>query len=342
MKNRIASLLVMASMPLASVVYGQWTPVTTSLNASITRSGNVGIGQNSPATPLAKLHLAPGGLSIPGAPVQPLLRLERTGSKLTGLVNWDLDISSAGSLTFSTSSGGGASTTEMRLSDTELKVFPNALRVGDDAVRNTLGVIYNFPGTSGLDGSYLSLSGTYSLGSGLFQGSSNNGKAAIVADQTGRIRFITKESGSSFANWAVDSRLSILPNGKITIGTDNAPNQLSNGADVSAYRLFVGGGILTEEVRVATGWADYVFDEDYDLWSLGAVEQYIDTHGHLPNTPSAAEVEAEGGIELGTVAVNQQEKIEELYLHLIELSKQLKELQAENQLMRVTLEALED
>lgn len=96
--------------------------------------------------------------------------------------------------------------------------------------------------------------------------------------------------------------------------------------DVSAYNLFVYGGILTEEVRVILNgwWADYVFEEDYSMLNLQELETFIKENKHLPNVPSAKEVK-ENGIELGEMAKIQQEKIEELVLYIIEQNKINKE-----------------
>jgi hypothetical protein len=109
---------------------------------------------------------------------------------------------------------------------------------------------------------------------------------------------------------------------KVSIGgIANIPTT-AGGINVSNYKLFVKGGILTEEVRVSlTGtWADYVFNKDYKLPTLQEVEKQIQTKGHLFNVPSAKEVAA-NGIELGEMAKIQQEKIEELTLYLIEQNK---------------------
>ena len=122
--------------------------------------------------------------------------------------------------------------------------------------------------------------------------------------------------------------LNIKDNGKLGVGTDNTPTSVG-GQNISSYKLFVKGGILTDEVRVETGWADYVFEEDYELKTLEEVEEYITENGHLPNVPSAAVVEAQG-VELGAITVTQQEKIEEIFLHLIELKKEIDTLKAEN------------
>jgi hypothetical protein len=109
--------------------------------------------------------------------------------------------------------------------------------------------------------------------------------------------------------------------GNSTSGFGNYPNA-SGTVDVSGYKLFVKGGILAHEVRVSTTWADYVFNKDYNLKPLSEVEMFIKDNGHLPNVPSAAQVEEEG-IELGNMAKIQQEKIEELTLYIIEQNKQL-------------------
>ncbi len=114
--------------------------------------------------------------------------------------------------------------------------------------------------------------------------------------------------------------------GRVGIGTTNTPT-IIGGQNISAYRLFVAGGILTEEVRVRTGWADYVFAEDYELPTLTEVGEYIDENGHLPNVPSAEQVEEEG-IEIGEITRIQQEKIEELTLYMIEMQKEIEALKA--------------
>lgn len=119
--------------------------------------------------------------------------------------------------------------------------------------------------------------------------------------------------------------------GQVGIGLDSiAPPSTAGNVDVSNYKLFVKGGILTEELRISlqSTWADYVFRDDYKLPSLPEVENYIKENGHLPNVPSAKRVK-EDGIELGEMAKIQQEKIEELTLYLIQQNKEIQELKAQ-------------
>jgi len=75
-------------------------------------------------------------------------------------------------------------------------------------------------------------------------------------------------------------------------------------------------------------WADYVFDEDYVLMPLSEVEKFIQSEGHLPNIPSAKEIENDG-LNLGEMQSLQMEKIEEMYLHMIEMEKKIIQLSAE-------------
>ncbi|WP_437398714.1 hypothetical protein [Flagellimonas lutimaris] len=90
------------------------------------------------------------------------------------------------------------------------------------------------------------------------------------------------------------------------------------------YKLAVLGKIRAEEIKVETGWADYVFEEGYDLPTLEEVEKHIKEKGHLINIPSAKEVE-ENGIKLGEMNKLLLEKIEELTLYVIQLKNQVEE-----------------
>lgn len=101
----------------------------------------------------------------------------------------------------------------------------------------------------------------------------------------------------------------------------------------SNYGLLVRKGILTEKIKVATmtstDWADYVFDKNYKIMSLEDVDSYIKTNKHLPNVPTTKEMMSNGNDLMKTDA-KLLEKIEELTLYMIDINKQVKELQKEN------------
>jgi len=107
-------------------------------------------------------------------------------------------------------------------------------------------------------------------------------------------------------------RMVIEHNGNVGIGTTSPTHKLS-----------VAGTIKSSEVIVeALPWPDYVFATDYDLKSLTEVSQFIVRNGHLPNIPSAKEVES-SGIALGKMNASLLEKIEELTLYTIDQETQI-------------------
>lgn len=129
-------------------------------------------------------------------------------------------------------------------------------------------------------------------------------------------------------------KLFIADNGRVSIGLD--PSAMFMNHDVIdselPYKLFVKEGILTERVKVAlettNDWADYVFEESYELKSIEEVEAYIEAEGHLPGVPSAEEVK-ETGIDVAKMDAKLLEKIEELMLYNIQLKKELEALKGE-------------
>ena len=113
-------------------------------------------------------------------------------------------------------------------------------------------------------------------------------------------------------------RLVIDASGNVGIGTSNPQAKLA-----------VNGTIATQKLTVTqTGWSDYVFYKEYKLPPLKFVEHYIQFNHHLPEIPSAAEVEKEG-IDVGGNQALLLKKIEELTLYLIRQDKELKELKKE-------------
>ena len=114
----------------------------------------------------------------------------------------------------------------------------------------------------------------------------------------------------------------IRSNGNVGIGTANPDAKLT-----------VKGDIHTREVRVDLNGVvapDYVFEENYDLPTLESLQSYIRENKHLPEVPSAKEMEA-NGIDLGEMNLLLLKKVEELTLHLIE---QNGEIQAMKELLQ--------
>ncbi len=96
----------------------------------------------------------------------------------------------------------------------------------------------------------------------------------------------------------------------------------------TGYALAVSGGILTDQVliRDVSDWPDYVFGKGHALMSLNNVKAFIDKNHHLPDVPSAKEVE-ENGVNVAEMQKVLLKKIEELTLYTIEQQRLIEELQ---------------
>ena len=101
------------------------------------------------------------------------------------------------------------------------------------------------------------------------------------------------------------------------------------GTDLPAEKLAVNGKIRAREIRVdVDAMPDYVFDKDYQVASLEALESYIKKNKHLPEVPSAAEFERDG-MAVGEMNKLLLKKIEELTLHLIAQEKIIRKQQTD-------------
>jgi hypothetical protein len=148
---------------------------------------------------------------------------------------------------------------------------------------------------------------------------SGEGQTAVQIAGYGGLTFKTR--GTQFTAGADMT----IQNGKVLIGTTCLPPA------GSPYKLAVNGTIVCKEINVelpnASGcFPDYVFEKDYKLTPLHELEKFIAANKHLPEIPSAKEVE-ENGMKMGEMNVLLLKKIEELTLHLIEQDKKIKELQ---------------
>lgn len=115
-------------------------------------------------------------------------------------------------------------------------------------------------------------------------------------------------------------------NGRPTLNADNSDNIGIGTIDTRGYKLAVAGNAIAESVTVKlqSAWPDYVFKRDYRLAPLSEIKTYIDQNSHLPDMPSAEQVEKEG-INLGEMNKLLLKKVEELTLYLIEKDKEVHE-----------------
>ncbi|WP_114941724.1 hypothetical protein [Mucilaginibacter endophyticus] len=157
----------------------------------------------------------------------------------------------------------------------------------------------------------------------------HNGGGVIYSDIFGTVSIAPIASAGGGAQTLADldikSKIAFRVSGTGNVGigtTDNSAWNLSG----STYKLAVGGGIIATAVTVKAvpNWPDYVFKDGYKLLSLPDVKNYIDQNHHLPEIPSAQQIEKDG-VNVGEMNKLLLKKIEELTLYLIEKDKKEKE-----------------
>ncbi|MDQ3073332.1 MAG: hypothetical protein M3Q97_08735 [Bacteroidota bacterium] len=155
-------------------------------------------------------------------------------------------------------------------------------------------------------------------------GSGGSAPAAQIIYESwgGRMRFQFSTNHISMAppnlvSWS--DVLALSQGGNVGIGT----------LDCGNYKLAVEDKIGCRELKVtAANWCDYVFEDDYKLMPLAELEKFIKANHHLPEVPSAAEVEADSGVNVGEMQTLLLKKVEELTLYAIDLKKENQELKA--------------
>ncbi len=119
-------------------------------------------------------------------------------------------------------------------------------------------------------------------------------------------------------------------NGQVFIGKTRPSGYLS-GINCDTFRLGVDGDFFCKRAIVqTTNWADFVFDDSYQLQNLSDVESYIKANNHLPGIPSEKDVLAKG-VDVTEMNKLLLQKVEELTLYIIEMDKKMKQYEKDAQ-----------
>ncbi|HEY2580427.1 MAG TPA: hypothetical protein VGI43_01395 [Mucilaginibacter sp.] len=158
---------------------------------------------------------------------------------------------------------------------------------------------------------------------------------ANSGDATGKMIMGTRRSFNKTGagvNWYYGNDLTIDGNGFIGINTTNT----------FGYQLAINGTAIATSmtVKAYANWPDYVFKKNYILPTLSSIKTYIDQNHHLPEIPSAQQIEKDG-LNLGDMNKALLKKVEELTLYLIEKDKKEKEQDAKLKQLEDRLKILE-
>lgn len=191
---------------------------------------------------------------------------------------------------------------------------------------------------------YAKIDGTGDSRSAFFEGDmeakgnfiigANNGKFIFTNGWLGTEDFLAiAPNDAGLANtWRWGRGMTFWESGELAKSIDVATTRAFsiNLNGTRTFEILGSGKVYAREVEVSlAAFPDYVFESEYPLLSLNALRDYIAENQHLPNMPSACEVE-EKGIGLGDLALKQMEKIEELSLYILQLDERVQKLEQEN------------
>jgi hypothetical protein len=173
------------------------------------------------------------------------------------------------------------------------------------------------------------------FGNSLFQGGmviknvTNN--ASIIVDQTESTNDYTKIIYAEIQN----------PTTEIIKVFNSSTNQtpflleasgamtLHNGTEKTFY-VDANGLTRARRIKIDTdSWADFVFEDEYNLLPLNKLEAFLEANNHLPDVPSEEEI-MKDGIDVAVMDKILLQKVEELTLYIIQLNKEVEELKKNN------------
>jgi hypothetical protein len=317
------------------LLWGQSTQWTFSGSTASVTGVNVGIGTTSPATNLSVVGngaftgiLGVGtanpawNLDVQGNTNNPFgmnIRNYNANGNASNVINFGNDGSNIAALINesggSTSLGGGYSLNLLTYTSSPIAFYTNGTSnqrmiitsAGNVGIGTTSPVTTLHVNGASVIGSSSSGGTNVSLNAG---GPASTRNISIYYNQSNETGYLQVGYGGVSYN-----PLALNPSGgNVGIGTTDPQ-----------YPLSVNGIVQAKEVLVNTGWSDYVFDPKYRLRPLSEVASYIKTNGHLPDIPSAKEVEAKG-VSLGDMQSKLLAKVEELTLHMIEAERENREL----------------
>ncbi|GHE56676.1 hypothetical protein [Roseivirga thermotolerans] len=314
MKKLVYALLILLSSTLA---FAQWT---TSVSGIYYNSGKVGIGT---ATPTEKLTVA-GNIRLSNYAYQ-----EFTIGNTKGYIWGNHDYSgTAGAfqddLVISANWQGVNSNSDNIVNSSSF-LRNGAISVGRHGIR-----FFMSDNSTSAPSERMTIASNGNVGIA----TSSPGKLLELGSNTGRQGYIRLRSpGNSYEG-------NIYHTSDYSLYFDTNSNQRPIRIDGSALitgmtgnvgvgttspneKLEVNGTIRSKKVKVeASPWPDYVFSSDYKLRPLKELEQFVQQNQHLPEVPSAQEIEANGQ-DLGDIQAVLLKKIEELTLYTIEQEKRL-------------------
>ncbi|MFC1478892.1 hypothetical protein ACFL57_05490, partial [Candidatus Margulisiibacteriota bacterium] len=281
----------------------------------VENNGNVGVGT---ANPTAQLHVAKTG----DVTTTPLLEITTDSGNITNP-----------RVLFKTTGDGRMLRVQSATARTDMAIMD---------VVNSVGTVFSIRGDGNIGigttmpGQKLDVNGNVKLGANTNWSELRLGTAHIT-DTGGSvysptIKGASDNSTKTYMTFWTDNeeRIRIRTGGNVGIGTDSPD-----------YDLDVVGTInASEAVLVAGSPADYVFEDDYDLKTIEEQAAFMWANKHLPALKSADELD--GRVNLAERLEQSIEELEKAHVYIEQMNNGMKDLKAENELMKVRIDALEN
>jgi hypothetical protein len=178
---------------------------------------------------------------------------------------------------------------------------------------------------------------------GTFATVSLNANSVTTANfrTVGVVQMAISTSGTAPYTTSLQAKHTIYDGNSYPIALNPLGGNVGIGTTTPDKKLTVNGIIHSSEVIVDTAITpDYVFQKyytgkselksDYVMPTLAEIETFTKKNNHLPNVPSAQEIQ-QNGLSLGEMSNMLLQKIEELTLYAIEQQKEIKRLKTENE-----------
>jgi hypothetical protein len=298
-------LQVHTDLSTSDVAFGYGTSAAFTETMRIKGDGNVGIGITTPAAKLEVKGTAAGMISRFDGGAGMFISLRENGVYRGYLGSY---AGAAEDVDFGTGAGNTTGKLHLTIQAVPKLTINNVGKVGIGTTTPTGKLHIEHDGTDTDPHIRIHSTGSYSRINW-----STNTNANVWTAQS-YLESATTASNYWRLEYGGSPKLYIAGDGNVGIGTSTPDNKLD-----------VLGTIRANELIVETGWADYVFKDDYQLKPLSEVEAFIKENKHLPSVPSAATIQDKGA-HVAELMTKMMEKIEELTLYSIQQKKEIDEL----------------